>query len=426
MNRITEVLIADVKLVINETLESCLYKSSNVDAKQAFSLWLIGGDRERAILDNFKSQIIANQGAHNLDYIELAVLGFCLDLNILNQEECLIFYKSSNAWSEKAPFLLGDDPAPFVFDFAALIGIALGAAKNETNCDFIRTWMSKFLYQSYNGARTKDWQRYLINAIQVILKFEHKINITSDKDAYPFACSLYSKGIICFKHGITIEEYEILAFEYIKNFSIASMCLEQVAACQVCIKWLLRSVPLVEIARPTTKQICGLLEQFPKALQFWTWETEVEIRNRIPRKWSIDNEYHVQNMLWFMLAPIFPDLEKESNLPPVGQLNPRADLLIRSMRVLIEVKFIRKTDRFSNMILSIAEKIPTYLIDKSQFEKFILFIWDDSARTQEHQSFKEALERFEYVESVVIVSRPSSFEELPAPKPKRTRTRTRA
>ncbi len=59
------------------------------------------------------------------------------------------------------------------------------------------------------------------------------------------------------------------------------------------------------------------------------------------RQWHIDNEYHVQNLLWVLLAPIFPDLDDEQYLTKIGQKNPRADLYIPSMKLIVEVKFLR-------------------------------------------------------------------------------------
>ena len=54
------------------------------------------------------------------------------------------------------------------------------------------------------------------------------------------------------------------------------------------------------------------------------------------------NEYHVQSLLMLLLRPIFPDLKDEESVPSVGHAHPRVDFIIPSMRLVIEVKFIRK------------------------------------------------------------------------------------
>ena len=83
----------------------------------------------------------------------------------------------------------------------------------------------------------------------------------------------------------------------------------------------------------------------PRRLRKWTWETEPRTTNGTARQWHIDHEYHVQNLLWVLLAPIFPDLDDEQYLTKIGQKNPRADLYIPSMRIIVEVKFLRSGDR---------------------------------------------------------------------------------
>jgi hypothetical protein len=80
-----------------------------------------------------------------------------------------------------------------------------------------------------------------------------------------------------------------------------------------------------------------------------------EFKRRTPcsavARWTVDNEYHVQDMLWVVLAPQFPDLDDEEWLKSLGHHHPRADLAIPSHRVIIEVKFARQDGKsFSGLI----------------------------------------------------------------------------
>ena len=68
------------------------------------------------------------------------------------------------------------------------------------------------------------------------------------------------------------------------------------------------------------------------------------------RKWHIDHEYHVQDLLYFLLAPVFSDLKDEEYFPSLGQKQPRADLFIPSVKLIIEVKFLRQTDKVTKVI----------------------------------------------------------------------------
>jgi hypothetical protein len=98
----------------------------------------------------------------------------------------------------------------------------------------------------------------------------------------------------------------------------------------------------------------------------------------------VDNEYHVQNLLWLLIAPIFPDLIDEDATPKVGPVQPRADIGIPSLRVIVEAKFMRPTDAPKDMIEQIAEDASLYLVLGSKYDSLIPFIWDDSRRTEHH------------------------------------------
>ena len=85
--------------------------------------------------------------------------------------------------------------------------------------------------------------------------------------------------------------------------------------------------------------LVGFLECIPIGLKRWTWEESCRTKNADPVKWPIENEYHVQNLLYVLLAPVFNDIADEVNLQPVGQKNPRVDLYVPPMHTIIEVKY---------------------------------------------------------------------------------------
>lgn len=88
--------------------------------------------------------------------------------------------------------------------------------------------------------------------------------------------------------------------------------------------------------------LLGFLEHIPVGLKRWTYEKVARTKGAEPVKWLIENEYHVQNLLYILLAPIFNDIEEENTLAPVGQKNPRIDLYLPSMHTIIEVKYRKK------------------------------------------------------------------------------------
>lgn len=120
-----------------------------------------------------------------------------------------------------------------------------------------------------------------------------------------------------------------------------------------------------------------------------------EVKPRTPRsavaRWIVDNEYHVQDILWIVLAPVFPDLDHEEWLKSLGRHHPRADLAIPSLQAIIEVKLARKDGKsFSELVQEVAADASTYLQDGSGYTSIIAFIWDDAARTESTQSCARA------------------------------------
>jgi hypothetical protein len=106
-------------------------------------------------------------------------------------------------------------------------------------------------------------------------------------------------------------------------------------------------VPCASKGTPTTvpAEIAEVLRRVPDGLRHWTWESNVRFKNYQPRQWHIEHEYHVQNLLWFLLAPMLPDALKEVPLRQIGGMSPRPDILIPSMRLVIEVKFLRGSQK---------------------------------------------------------------------------------
>lgn len=155
------------------------------------------------------------------------------------------------------------------------------------------------------------------------------------------------------------------------------------------------------------------LEQIPIGLKRWTWEDAGRTRGAKPVKWPIENEYHVQNLLYFLLAPIFNDIADEVNLQPVGQKNPRIDLYLPSLHTIIEVKYrkdVRKS--FQAIIGEIAEDASLYRTDAKYREaKIIGFLWDHTCATQEHAKFKEGILNIDGIDGCVVISSPSTIRE---------------
>lgn len=176
-----------------------------------------------------------------------------------------------------------------------------------------------------------------------------------------------------------------------------------------------RDVAMVPPKGWSLDDLLGFLEHIPVGLKRWTWEDVGRTRGAEPVKWPVENEYHVQNLLYVLLAPIFNDIADEVNLQPVGQKNPRIDLYLPSLHTIIEVKYRKDVKKsFSALIGEIAEDASLYRADAKYKNALIVnFLWDCTRGTQEHAKFKEGVLKIDGINGCVVVSAPSTMDGRP-------------
>ena len=162
----------------------------------------------------------------------------------------------------------------------------------------------------------------------------------------------------------------------------------------------------------TLDDLLGFLEHIPVGLKRWTWENKGRTKNAEPVKWFIENEYHVQNLLYLLLAPVFNDVSDEVYLQPVGQKTPRVDLYLPSMHTIIEVKYRKDTIKsFQALIGEIAEDASLYRCNPAyENARIAAFLWDHTRSTQEHSKFREGVLKIPGMDACVVVSAPSFMD----------------
>lgn len=165
----------------------------------------------------------------------------------------------------------------------------------------------------------------------------------------------------------------------------------------------------------TIDDVLVLLRNVTRSLRDWTWEDNPRTTRGKTRQWNVDHEYHVQNLLWVVLAPLFPDLESEGYSAKVGFTQPRADLIIPSLRLIIEAKFARASDSLKEIQRQLAQDAAMYFPEGGHYDRMIAFVWDDAARTEEHATLIQGLNKLERVAGVVVVNRPSKMRPVVAP-----------
>lgn len=172
--------------------------------------------------------------------------------------------------------------------------------------------------------------------------------------------------------------------------------------------------PNVDLARPTVEQIVELLRLVPASLKRWSWEdkSKTTSRNVTAQRWDIQHEYHVQNLLWAILRPVFPDLEDEENLPSLGHKHPRVDLTVPSLRLAIEVKYLRHSNQAARagIVEEVSADTGLYLTADSPYDQIVVFIWDATASNHHHDEIVSGIRKLNGIVDVVIVSRPGEWK----------------
>lgn len=338
---------------------------------------------------------------------DIAALGYALRLG-MGYESAHAPLREGLEWLFKRPAYVGGVLAPFVDDAESLLGLAAGAATlGGDPLAGLRSWLSGFQEESIVALRSDPFRSEIYGAARALA------GVAGVGSAGPSAVArvaLAASGLAPGGQGDDWETEALSALEDLRKANAQDLSgLESIMGLGA-IRRILRERPTIQLRGASPEQIASLLRRVPAALRRWTWETSPRTgaRGAAARKWHIDNEYHVQSLLYFLLSPIFPDLLDEEYVSSVGQKHPRLDLYVPSLRLIIEVKFMRKSMTPQDLIGQIAEDASLYRADRPDHE-ILAFVWDDSGRSAEHDLMQNGLKRLPGVSEAVIVSRPSNF-----------------
>ncbi|HQU79948.1 MAG TPA: hypothetical protein PLU47_10820 [Azonexus sp.] len=172
-------------------------------------------------------------------------------------------------------------------------------------------------------------------------------------------------------------------------------------------RFLAQGASQVDLRAPSLEDVGLLLRRLPSGLRRWTWEDQKKTPNSTAQKWAVENEYHFQNLLCAVLAPVLPDLRDEEWLASVGQKKPRADLVIPSLQLVIEVKYWREKSTPQDLISQIGEDVSLYLKRGSPYNKVLPIIWDQGRRTEQYDLLITGLCEIRDVVSPVVIAQPA-------------------
>jgi len=375
----------------------------------AFGHWIAANPPSDAEVKAIVASASQRGGAQQ-DYQTVAVLGYASACALLDSSATAVMTRGLERLSGRQPFVDGN-PMAFCSDGIAILGIALGTRNlglPAVSAKII-AWLQGFAAQMCLMEGMEEWQRCLFHAADQVLGGKIGLTACESVSAADVRMTLSVKGLLPALAGQAAEDQELAALKLITSGSLTPVSYEQVTIRQAALEWLARSTPTAIPGRMSPEDLLRLLERLPAGLRNWTWEMSQRTAAMPMRKWHVDHEYHVQNMLWFLLAPIFPDLDDEQYLTKIGRKSPRADLYIPSMEIIVEAKFLRSGDKIQKIIDEISSDASLYGALGNDCKGIIPFIWDDSARSQEHDYLKQGLKKLSGVIGIVIVSRPSGW-----------------
>ncbi len=403
---ISEVLLSDARAVLVRDASTAATVGG---LEQAIIAWLLPNEREDQGELTAVQEAASAVGAAR-SYQDVALLGFAAETGDLTAEQRGAL-RSGLTWVSKRPALVQGTPVGFYEDAVGLLGIVLGTkvlADQDVEKE-VREWLTGFIDAAYLGRLVPVWKQCLFAAVKQVAGLKPELKVPSDGDAADVRIVLRRRGLLPAASQAVEEEDARLLLTAMKRVSTRSDGIRSA--------WMLAAFDAIADAAPTIavnhitlEEVAELLRRVPAGLKRWTWEEKGRTRGSEARQWHIDNEYHVQNLLYAVLAPIFKDLKEEEYTPSVGPVQPRADLGIPSLRLVIEVKFARASATFSKVIEEVSADTNLYLQPDSPYDTMIAFVWDDARRTEDHSLLITGLKKLPGVIDAVVVSRPAKMD----------------
>lgn len=401
----SRLLIEDAEISLKRRIASV---RGSGDLTEAFVGWILRDSESQYVDLQLAAKTAASRQGAARTYRDVAILGFAV--SILPCQEVLgKALQTALEWmSGRKPFSPNRLP-DFEVDGLALLGMAQGLICSEhENTHKAREWLSSLLPQSLERGRLESWDRSLILAAQLSFQKGTSQSTLLEPLEPDLAVALAAREII---QVDTQEEKKALALIVTSDHSEQQV--DRAATQLAVLDWLKQQVSTALTGRATLAEVVKILEAIPLSLQHWCWEEKPRTRKAGAKavKWDIQNEYHVQDLLWTILAPVFPDLEDGENLLSLGQKHPKCNLRLPSLRLIIEVKFIYNGNRseFKEIIESIAADTSLYLPEASNYDKAIAFVWDNSCQTGQHSILRQCIENIKGVIKAIVVPRPQKM-----------------
>lgn len=279
----------------------------------ALCRYLISEDHDQ--LDDHGSLTVDSQR-----YQAIAAAGYVLATDSC-RDDLVSQFKGAVKQLSGRKFFSGSRTPRLEVDSVALLGIALGARAAGIPQDGTE-WIDNLMGLASETLRGDGWQCDLIEVGRRAINSDYDISIRDVR----LRCA--------FSEAPTQEELQEAWGEMIARVGDSDPV--QIAVNRAVFDRCAASLATHSIGSSGVAALVSILEGLTQSMSHWTYETRTRVKNVEPQRWEIDHEYHVQNLLWTVLRPVFVDLVDEQYLPKVGHKTPRYDLGVPSLRTIIE------------------------------------------------------------------------------------------
>lgn len=402
------IVMTDVRVTLLRTAKS---EAGDNPLAAAFLAWLLRSDEFLTLAQDAAITAAAAKGAERSSR-NVAVLGFVCGIDQFRPQFAAEFAAQLEWLVARPNFATGGEPCGVVADPVNFAGVVVGAesALDLTARRRFDSWVGTVSHDADSLVQDGGWQRSLLETVETRFSAK-KVSLPSGRVAW-FEAALQKRGWSeppersvgeVLKGALTNADKVTDAFE--AGLRLAA------------IEWAVQRAVDFDIAALTLQDVAAVLHRVPSIFQKWTWEDKPRTARlgAEPRRWHIENEYHFQTLLYSVLKPLLPALDEERYLPPTGTYQPRADLCILALELVIEVKFWYQSRNIRTLTEEIAADLTLYLRPDSPYTKVIAVIWDDGARTESHAELKRGLSGLAGLADVVIVNRPAFMDNREKP-----------
>ena len=302
------------------------------------------------------------------NYTNLASLGFSLHLDSQGNQKP-IFKEGFKQLMQREPFL--GDRVSFPFFPRLFLGIVLGLQTlgEEKNANL--SWLKEIYKKRSEMGDFDSTQKLQYSIVENMLDekqthVDHSIVESLTKlEEFCIVYWGYKNGIFLFhspEKTYSLIEKEIFsrfALQNIESYDESLLAFVYYSVSNIVLDTTIASLMSVN-------HVSKILQNFESAMKRWVFNEN--------KKWVIDNEKDVQSILYLILRSVFEDTQYEEPTDKFGHGWSIVDLKIPSLKLLIEVKFVRQSSDFSKIEDEIKIDSVDY-VKSTDYKKIVVVIY---------------------------------------------------